>query len=111
MDEDKKKKMADKLAKNGDKWDGADPDDGFLYLSKMALERVIQKQPGYKTYTTRKIVKELKADGIVFTNEPGTDQVKLCGKHKKGGVRVYKLDLDELEAAAKKPYDPLFQNE
>ena len=111
LDENKKKKIADKLAKHGDKWDGADPDDGFLYLSKMALERVIQKQPGYKIYTIRKIVKELKADGIVFTNEPGTDQVKLCGKHKKGGVRVYKLDLDELEAAAKKPYDPLFQNE
>lgn len=91
----KKKKLEERLSQ----MDGADLDDGYLCLRKAALETCVRQQPGYQNCNINDIVKNLTLYNILYSNEKSTYQVHIGNGPKL--PRVYKLDLEALEKAAK----------
>ena len=91
----KKKKLEERLSQ----MDGADLDDGYLCLRKAALETCVRQQPGYQNCNINDIVKNLTLYNILYSNEKSTYQVHIGNDPKL--PRVYKLDLEALEKAAK----------
>lgn len=70
----------------------------FLYLFPNALKIFVQRQPGYQTYSLKKISTELAVDSILHVHQDCSNSVKLY----KDAPRMYALDLQALNHKAKR---------